>query len=257
MSDCIVPILKFGWQRETHLDERSKCRSQMELTLEMISAPLGNFHHTMYVGESGDAFGNTYFLGIQMGEPLMDGGMQLRSLKLSLLFRTFRISLVPTGSSPSLMKSAMSLPYLNDRNRGRGDTPVTHSLSSSPLKQQDSGAANGATAAGVSQDPELDEKHFGELTELPSTPIRSAGLKHAVSVLSFYVDLGPSMLGDILGVMEREEDDLGYEEGGNSEDRGSPFRGPRPPPSTEDLASEGGEDSLLTEKQYKQQAILQ
>lgn len=47
-------------------------------------------------------------------------------------------------------------------------------------------------------------------------------MKHAESVMSFHVDLGPSMLGDILGVMEKEEDDLGYEEGKSSEDHDSP-----------------------------------
>lgn len=47
-------------------------------------------------------------------------------------------------------------------------------------------------------------------------------MKHAESVMSFHVDLGPSMLGDILGVMEKEEDDLGYEEGKSSEGHASP-----------------------------------
>ncbi|XP_048846461.1 cdc42 effector protein 4a [Brienomyrus brachyistius] len=252
-----MPILK----QLVTTSSQSKRRSRMDLTPEMISAPLGDFRHTMHVGRSGDAFGDTSFLGTRTGEPPRDGGMQPRSPKLSLLSRTFRNSrrsqsvtrvdrqnevLTPPGGSPLLVKSAMSLPYLNDRNRSRGDTPVTHSLSSSPLKQQDSGAANGATAAGVSQDPELEEKHFGELTELPTTPLRSAGLKHAVSVLSFHVDLGPSMLGDILGVMEREEDDLGYEEGGNSEDRGSPLL----------VASGQGEEEEEEEEEVKEARMV-
>lgn len=90
------------------------------------------------------------------------------------------------------------------------------SLSSSPLKQlneQDGGGgtrpSNGAAAGARSL--ELDERSFGELTDLPS-PSRGyygGGMKHAVSVMSFHIDLGPSMLGDILGVMEKEDDDLG------------------------------------------------
>lgn len=50
-------------------------------------------------------------------------------------------------------------------------------------------------------------------------------MKHAESMMSFHIDLGPSMLGDILSVMEKkgwEEDDLGYEEGKGSEGHASP-----------------------------------
>ncbi|KPP73216.1 cdc42 effector protein 4-like [Scleropages formosus] len=213
----------------------------MDLTPEMISAPLGDFRHTMHVGRSGDAFGDTSFLGSRTGEPPGEGGPQVRSPKLSLLSRTFRSSkrsqsvtrvdqrdspLTPPGGSPALVKSALSLPYLNNEDRGGGSPPVPHSFSSDPLKQQDGGTANGALAAGTSYDPELEERSFGELTDLPvSTPVHPTGMKHAVSVLSFHVDLGPSMLGDILGVMEREEDDLGFEEDRISEERASPLLG--------------------------------
>ncbi|KAJ8384731.1 hypothetical protein AAFF_G00199370 [Aldrovandia affinis] len=42
-------------------------------------------------------------------------------------------------------------------------------------------------------------------------------MRRTESVMSFHVDLGPSMLGDVLNVMEKEEeDDLGFEEGGVS-----------------------------------------
>uniref|UniRef100_A0A4W6FZG1 CDC42 effector protein (Rho GTPase binding) 4a n=1 Tax=Lates calcarifer TaxID=8187 RepID=A0A4W6FZG1_LATCA len=122
-----MPILK----QLVSGSSQTKRRSRMDLTREMISAPLGDFRHTMHVGRSGDAFGDTSFLSTRSGEP-----------------------------------------------------PP-------------------------------------EATSFPRSP-RPGGMKHAVSVMSFHVDLGPSMLGEILGVMEKEDDDLGYEEGKSSEGRASP-----------------------------------
>lgn len=206
----------------------------MDLTREMISAPLGDFRHTMHVGRSGDAFGDTSFLSTRSGEP-PESTSYPSSPRPSLLSRTFRSSkrsqsvnrvdqqrdnaLIVPGGSPTYVKNAMSLPFLHDGDRV--DSMVPNSLSSSPLKQHEEVDGRGATAA--SHFLELEERSFGELTELPeSSHHYGGGMKHAESVMSFHVDLGPSMLGDILGVMEKEEDDLGYEEGKSSEGRASP-----------------------------------
>jgi len=32
-----------------------------------------------------------------------------------------------------------------------------------------------------------------------------AGMKHAESIMSFHIDLGPSMLGDVLSIMDKEQ----------------------------------------------------
>jgi len=40
----------------------SKRRFKGDLTLDMISPPLGDFRHTMHVGRGGDVFGDTSFL---------------------------------------------------------------------------------------------------------------------------------------------------------------------------------------------------
>ncbi|KAF7667677.1 hypothetical protein LDENG_00054150 [Lucifuga dentata] len=243
-----MPILK----QLVSGSSQTKRRSRMDLTREMISAPLGDFRHTMHVGRSGDAFGDTSFLSSRSGEPPPETTSFPRSPRPGLLSRTFRSSkrsqsvtrvdqqrensLITPGGSPTYVKNAMSLPFLNDEDRG--DSMVAQSLSSSPLKQhgeQDGRPSNGATAA--SHFLELNERSFGELTELPETSHHyGGGMKHAESVMSFHVDLGPSMLGDILGVMEKEDDDLGYEEGKSSEGRASP------------LFSTHGEDSMEREK---------
>ncbi|GAA6218222.1 cdc42 effector protein 4-like [Lates japonicus] len=60
-----MPILK----QLVSGSSQTKRRSRMDLTREMISAPLGDFRHTMHVGRSGDAFGDTSFLSTRSGEP--------------------------------------------------------------------------------------------------------------------------------------------------------------------------------------------
>ncbi|XP_051995615.1 cdc42 effector protein 4-like [Xyrauchen texanus] len=220
-----MPILK----QLVSGSSQTKRRSRMDLTTEMISAPLGDFRHTMHVGRSGEAFGDTSFLSTRSGEPSQEGHTYPRSPKPGLLSRTFRSSkrsqsitrvdqhestlLSPSGS-PNCVKNAMSLPFLNNEEGQDGDGRMLKSLNSSP--------SNGASANAL--DLELHEKHFGVLTELrPSPSYNGGGMKKAESVMSFHIDLGPSMLGDILGVMEKEEDDQGFEEGKSSEGHASPL----------------------------------
>lgn len=248
-----MPILK-----QLVSGSQTKRRSRMDLTREMISAPLGDFRHTMHVGRSGDAFGDTSFLSTRSGEP-PEATSYPSSPRPGLLSRTFRSSkrsqsvtrvdqqrdnsLLAPGGSPTYVKNAMSLPFLND---GDGDSMVAKSLSSSPLKQQE---VDGRGAAAATHFLELEERSFGELTELPETSHHhhyGGGMKHAESVMSFHVDLGPSMLGEILGVMEKEDDDLGYEEGKSSEGRASP------PLSTHGEEEEDGEERDKDEEAEEQ-----
>ncbi|CAL8303722.1 unnamed protein product [Merluccius merluccius] len=245
-----MPILK----QLVSGSSQTKRRSRMDLTREMISSPLGDFRHTMHVGRSGDAFGDTSFLSSRSGEPPPPEALPAypHSPRPGLLSRTFRSSKrsqsvsrvdqhhhrdnAPTSpgggsigggsGSPAYVKNAMSLPFLNDCVDGAA---TTKSLTSSPLRRLgepgDGRVSNGnGAAAAMSLGLELDERSFGELTELPeSTPSQyRGGMKRAESVMSFHIDLGPSMLGDILDVMEKEDDDLGYEEGKSSEGHASP-----------------------------------
>ncbi|XP_076154119.1 cdc42 effector protein 4-like [Alosa pseudoharengus] len=269
-----MPILK----QLVSSSSQSKRRSRADLTPEMISAPLGDFRHTMHVGRGGDTFGDTSFLSSRSGEPPRQPSAdpyyhhaatlqqppqppppESPSHKPSLLSRTFRsskrsqsvnradkhktssassitvASMMPGGggSSPTHVKTAISMPYLNEA--GGGGMSMSKSVSSSPLKKLPGGGdgdavdgwkpANGAAATAVtlaSLEPDLleSERRFGELSDLPPSLPRGGGgfggMKHAESIMSFHIDLGPSMLGDILSVMDKpgwEEDDLGYEEG--------------------------------------------
>lgn len=92
--------------------------------------------------------------------------------------------------------------------------------------------------------PLLDEQAFGDLTDLPVVPKASFGLKHAESIMSFHIDLGPSMLGDVLSIMdkeewepEEEEEDGGYR---GSEDPGSLSQAPPPGAAAPPLARQEG-----------------
>lgn len=115
----------------------------------MISAPLGDFRHTMHIGRGGDAFGDTSFLST-LGPP----------------------------------------PANSDSTGSQGDAPPA--------------------------DPQEATTYSGLYTDGPASPENSE-LQHSESVSSFTLDLdldlGPSMLGDVLGVMDGlglddNEDDL-------------------------------------------------
>lgn len=235
-----MPILK----QLVHNSNQSKRRSRGDLKPEMISQPLGDFRHTMHVGRGGDTFGDTSFLSTRSGEPPREPHPKEGSPgpKPGLLSRTFRSSkrshsvnrvdkyeysaTLPSGGSTQFVKTATSLPYLNEESSIKGNQ-LPKSASSSPMKtlaEIENKPMNGG-AAMATMDAELDERNFGELKELPPSMPKGSGMKHAESVMSFHIDLGPSMLGDILSVMEKkswEEDDLGFEEDKGSEEHASP-----------------------------------
>ncbi|NWR79016.1 BORG4 protein, partial [Centropus unirufus] len=218
-----MPILKQLVSNSAH----SKRRSRADLTAEMISAPLGDFRHTMHVGRAGDAFGDTSFLTSKAGEPGLEAGEEPGASKPSLLSRRFRSSkrsqsvtrgdrrdmLGSLRDSALFVKNAVSLPQLNEKEVDRSAGQLPKSLSSSPVKKlpeevspedQQQQRPNGAAAGPLS--PGMDERDFGDITELPVVVAKSGtGMKHAESIMSFHIDLGPSMLGDVLSIMDKEQ----------------------------------------------------
>ncbi|XP_068007292.1 cdc42 effector protein 4 [Melanerpes formicivorus] len=216
-----MPILKQLVSNSAH----SKRRSRADLTAEMISAPLGDFRHTMHVGRAGDAFGDTSFLTSKAGEPGPEVCEEPGASKPSLLSRRFRSSkrsqsvtrgdrrdmLGSLRDSALFVKNAVSLPQLNEKEVDRSAGQLPKSLSSSPVKKlpeemspEEQQCANGAAAGPLS--PSLDERDFGDITDLPVVVAKSgAGMKHAESIMSFHIDLGPSMLGDVLSIMDKEQ----------------------------------------------------
>ncbi|NXC90421.1 BORG4 protein, partial [Cercotrichas coryphoeus] len=246
-----MPILKQLVSNSAH----SKRRSRADLTAEMISAPLGDFRHTMHVGRAGDAFGDTSFLTSKAGEPVPEVGEEPGASKPGLLSRRFRSSkrsqsvtrgdrrdmLGSLRDSALFVKNAVSLPQLNEKDVDRSAGQLPKSLSSSPVKKlpeemspEEQQRPNGAAAGPLS--PGLDERDFGDITELPVLVAKGgAGLKHAESIMSFHIDLGPSMLGDVLSIMDKEQweqdEDAEAEESREEEEEGAEEGEPAPPGS--------------------------
>lgn len=260
-----MPILKQLVSNSAH----SKRRSRADLTAEMISAPLGDFRHTMHVGRAGDAFGDTSFLTSKAGEPVPEVGEEPGASKPSLLSRRFRSSkrsqsvtrgdrrdmLGSLRDSALFVKNAVSLPQLNEKDVDRSAGQLPKSLSSSPVKKlpeemspEEQQRPNGAAAGPLS--PGLDERDFGDITDLPVVVAKSgAGLKHAESIMSFHIDLGPSMLGDVLSIMDKDEweqdEDPDAEESREEEEGeptlpGSPLVAVAAPPSQSPARGAGG-----------------
>lgn len=202
----------------------SKRRSRADLTAEMISAPLGDFRHTMHIGRSGDAFGDTSFLSKPEEPPepeestskpgLLSRHFRSSKRSLSVTRRDGRDMLGSLRDSALFVKNAVSLPQLTEKESEKGShKKMPKSLSSSPVKKMpEEQHINGASARSPVPSPmplsdtSLAEQEFGELTDLPDTgPKSSYGMKHAESIMSFHIDLGPSMLGDILSVMDKSQ----------------------------------------------------
>nr|XP_020480575.1 cdc42 effector protein 1-like [Monopterus albus] len=105
---------------------QGKRRFQSDLSVDMISPPLGDFRHTMHVGRGGDVFGDTSFLSSYGGTRESGSPDSANGSKTTRFFtRTFRhvrknsgpqpredLSFPPPDVSP-IIKNAMSLPQLN------------------------------------------------------------------------------------------------------------------------------------------------
>ncbi|NWY08235.1 BORG1 protein, partial [Nothoprocta ornata] len=135
------------------------------LSCDMISAPLGDFRHTIHVGSGGerDSFGDVSFL-------------------------QGKFHLLPAGAGPG----AFPLPGRDAENA----SPLLKNAVSLP-----------ALPAAPPKPPRLlrDEDPGGGAADV-GTP-GTLGTPHAGSLLSLHVDLGPSILEDVLRVMEKHRDE--------------------------------------------------
>lgn len=106
---------------------QGKRRFKSELSVDMISPPMGDFRHTMHVGRGGEVFGDTSFLSNYGGTREPGSPDSSNSSKTTGFFtRTFRhvrktsvprrgsrdLSSPPPDISP-IIKNAISLPQLN------------------------------------------------------------------------------------------------------------------------------------------------
>ncbi|XP_075401547.1 cdc42 effector protein 2 [Tenrec ecaudatus] len=176
------------------------------LSSDMISPPLGDFRHTIHIGSGGggDMFGDISFL--QGKFHLLPGteGEGPEDSPLELPFPFMRTATVcgqglPDGSSP-LLKNAISLPVI------AGPQALTLPLAQAPPKPPrlhlETPQPSPPEAEGVDlwRTPEASHAHNG-LT--PTSEASEPFLSQASSLLSLHVDLGPSILDDVLQVMDQ------------------------------------------------------
>ncbi|XP_041335623.1 cdc42 effector protein 2 [Pyrgilauda ruficollis] len=170
------------------------------LSSDMISPPLGDFRHTIHVGSGGesDTFGDVSFLQgkfhlLPRGDAGDRGGAEAAPFEFS---RTATMSGGEAAAAPSpLLKNAISLPAL--------------------------GAAQALTLPAAQAPPKPPRLHLDEAAASPPSPPSSPCprlaangeaepfLSHAGSLLSLHVDLGPSILEDVLQVMDRHQAERG------------------------------------------------
>uniref|UniRef100_A0A8C0S3A8 CRIB domain-containing protein n=1 Tax=Canis lupus familiaris TaxID=9615 RepID=A0A8C0S3A8_CANLF len=197
-----------GWVSSSHGKRR--------LTADMISPPLGDFRHTMHVGRGGDVFGDTSFLSNHGGS---SGGTHRspRSFLAKKLQQVRRVgapprrmasppapSPAPPAISP-IIKNAISLPQLN---QAAYDSLLVSKFTfdRSPATSTD-GRSNYGLDSGfctISRVPRQEKPRDRDHdSTFPSEP----ELRRSDSLLSFRLDLdlGPSLLSELLGVMSLSE----------------------------------------------------
>uniref|UniRef100_A0A8C5S1T0 CDC42 effector protein 2 n=1 Tax=Laticauda laticaudata TaxID=8630 RepID=A0A8C5S1T0_LATLA len=187
MATTKVPIyLKRGSRR----GKKEKLRDI--LSSEMISPPLGDFRHTIHIGSQGenDMFGDISFLQgkfhlLPRSEKVDADGNRHYVVPFEFA-RTSTIS----GYEPlsldipsPLLKNAISLPIIG------GLQALTLPSAQAPPKPPRLHLDDKDYAAPLTEGEKRDEPF----------------LTHAGSLLSLHVDLGPSILDDVLGVMEKHQ----------------------------------------------------
>uniref|UniRef100_A0A663F080 CDC42 effector protein 2 n=1 Tax=Aquila chrysaetos chrysaetos TaxID=223781 RepID=A0A663F080_AQUCH len=176
------------------------------LSSDMISPPLGDFRHTIHIGSGGesDMFGDISFLQgkfhlLPRTEGSFDSDKDSPDTAPFEFSRTATISGCEQPSletSSPLLKNAISLPVIG------GPQALTLPSAQAPPKPPrlhlDDKAPSARSWEGGEENGEgRNEKGNAE----PSF------LSHAGSLLSLHVDLGPSILEDVLQVMEKHQFD--------------------------------------------------
>ncbi|XP_022623231.1 cdc42 effector protein 1 [Seriola dumerili] len=251
---------------------QGKRRFKSDLSVDMISPPLGDFRHTMHVGRGGDVFGDTSFLSNYGGVREPGSPDSANSSKTSGFFtRTFRhvrknsgpcprggsrdLSSPPPDISP-IIKNAISLPQLNI------DSPngcLQRVLFPSSISSTDDSFCTYGLQSGFVTLPRLSrlDRQFQDGDARRGSLPDSGGLAltRSDSLTSFTLDLGPSLMTEVLSLIDNtsclhmsnhsqaagEEDERGGEE---DEDDGSltetPVQSPRVTSPTPSMCNNRG-----------------
>ncbi|XP_074713906.1 cdc42 effector protein 2 [Strix uralensis] len=190
------------------------------LSSDMISPPLGDFRHTIHIGSGGqsDMFGDVSFLqGKFHLLPSSDG--PAAAPPPFHFSRTATISGCgppPPETSSPLLKNAISLPVIGGPQaltlpsaQAPPKPPRLHLEDKTPPRREGDGE----------EEEEEEENRGAALPHPRASPFAASTngfaeekgdaepsfLSHAGSLLSLHVDLGPSILEDVLQVMEKHQ----------------------------------------------------
>ncbi|XP_023144497.1 cdc42 effector protein 1b [Amphiprion ocellaris] len=198
---------------------QGKRRFKSDLSVDMISPPLGDFRHTMHVGRGGDVFGDTSFLSNYGGNREPGSPDSANSSKTTGFFtRTFRhvrknsgprprggsrdLSSPPPDISP-IIKNAISLPQLNV------DSPngcLQRVLFPSSISATDDSFYTYGLQSGFVTLPRLSrlDRQFQDADVRKGSLPEGGGitLTRSDSLTSFTVDLGPSLMTEVLSLID-------------------------------------------------------
>uniref|UniRef100_A0A8C0FZA0 CDC42 effector protein 1 n=1 Tax=Chelonoidis abingdonii TaxID=106734 RepID=A0A8C0FZA0_CHEAB len=197
-----LPVL--GWVSGSH----GKRRLKSELTPDMISPPLGDFRHTMHVGRGGDVFGDTSFLSNHGGTETAKANnffaRTLRHMRRTPLRNRgsgnkAEASPAPPDISP-IIKNAVSLPQLNEGTYGSSSPAGKFAFKSAPNNVSETHYAYGLES-GFCTIPRAPRSEKARESSFPA----EAELQRSDSLLSFRLDLGPSLMSELLQVISFTE----------------------------------------------------
>lgn len=228
---------------------QGKRRFKSDLSVDMISPPLGDFRHTMHVGRGGDVFGDTSFLSNHGGNKEPGSPDSASSSKTTGFFtRTLRHVRKNSGPCPRsgsrefsppppeispIIKNAISLPQLNvDSPNGCLQRVLFPSSVSSPESSLYTyGLQSGFVT--LPRHSRLDRQFQDGDIRRGSLPDNGGfTLTRSDSLTSFTLDLGPSLMTEVLGLIDsssclqmsdhsRAESEGGEEEDEEEEERSS------------------------------------
>ncbi|XP_006002513.1 cdc42 effector protein 2 [Latimeria chalumnae] len=217
------------------------------LSSDMISPPLGDFRHTIHIGSGGenDMFGDISFLQgkFHLLPGTQTGTLSQRSSHYGMPFEFARTATIsghqpPSEDSSPLLKNAISLPVIGGpqalmlptaqappkpprlhlEDKTAQPTPLATSLENGGDAEK-KGSTKMSDEVGLcppaifpfqngSQDPKGKENlatppNGLSLEKSSEEPF----LSHAGSLLSLHLDLGPSILDDVLQIMDKHQVD--------------------------------------------------
>uniref|UniRef100_A0A8C4RGL0 CDC42 effector protein (Rho GTPase binding) 2 n=1 Tax=Erpetoichthys calabaricus TaxID=27687 RepID=A0A8C4RGL0_ERPCA len=176
------------------------------LSSDMISPPLGDFRHTIHIGSSGgenDIFGDMSFL---QGKFHLLPGKQGHSLSQKSSLHTAPFEFTRTASvcghqqqsqlesTSPLLKNAISLPVFEVQSQTLPSTQAQMQAPPPKPPRLHLGSRSDTPGDKSSQNDHREEHSLDE-----------PYLSHAGSLLSLHLDLGPSILDDVLQIMDKHQ----------------------------------------------------